>query len=518
MVDRTMHRNEDKTLQGPIDHTIAALGGTESWKPLYFALSPLLAERMRPPAKRTNWDMVEEVRRDVEANVLHFEPAIADIAERTVSLASDKPRPLSQSHTSTPWRHLDELAAQSDARLEQRLKKLGFGQKQGKPKLLGPLSFIVSVGEKTGPIGPRLIQLIPQFADLPDERSEETFSRVFDKLKGADKLPALPDVELEWPSMWDEVDTLGEPIGGGSLMTVYDMRLKDGRRQVLKVSNPNVEHFLEVNGELASETLQLMAKAYPDKYSNGKYLLQDVTEWIKREINASDFLENDREFRDDKKNHGYRLGVKGKDRYSIYVPKSEGPKSNYFIREEFIDGKGLTEWKDLVAAGHDMKQVVSLLVNNYVKQLRDGLVISDAHIGNFKVTEQNQVAILDRKLFLRLDRGMQGFVDTLLSPAAFTLGKKGLADLLIGMSKEPVPEANRGGIETALEGFIPNLLTGKFDDINKTLASLRRNGLRLPLEFTLTMKNLSSFNQMAKKAGFGGIMEAYSFGTTEEDA
>ena len=63
-----------------------------------------------------------------------------------------------------------------------------------------------------------------------------------------------------------------------------------------------------------------------------------------------------------------------------------------------------------------MKQVVSLIAKNYVAQLRYGRAHSDVHIGNFRVTADGRIAILDRGMQLELTPAMQQFVELLLNP------------------------------------------------------------------------------------------------------
>ena len=52
---------------------------------------------------------------------------------------------------------------------------------------------------------------------------------------------------------------------------------------------------------------------------------------------------------------------------------------------------------------------------HYVEQIKDGMIHSDAHGGNFRITEDDEIAILDRSYYLEI-----GFTEKLFLQTLFT--------------------------------------------------------------------------------------------------
>jgi hypothetical protein len=55
------------------------------------------------------------------------------------------------------------------------------------------------------------------------------------------------------------------------------------------------------------------------------------------------------------------------------------------------------------------------------------------------------------------------------------------------------------------------IMKGNWRAISGFLVDLRRTGVKLPLEMTLIFKNMNALQQMARKAGFDNLVEAYLY-------
>jgi len=255
------------------------------------------------------------------------------------------------------------------------------------------------------------------------------------------------------------------------------------------------------------QVLAALEARYGAKYAVARMVIEDVKEWIKRDVNFSHFLEKDRVFRE--QNHGFTAA--GFD-YRMYVPRSKGPASKYFMREEFVDGENLTQWETLERDGHDMKQIISLIVKNYVQQLRRGHAHSDVHVGNFRVTKDRRIAILDRNFFLELTPEMQAVVNLFLNPLALaTMAPEAVIDQLITVAQAKMSAQDRTALATSWLKTRSQILQGDWRSISHFLVDLRKHGLRLPLEVTLIFKNLNALQQMSQEAGFHNLVEAYLY-------
>jgi hypothetical protein len=509
---------QDRPLRGVIDRIVTAVGACGRWKPVYFALDPTVSPRLGVlPEHPTPWRDVPSYSQDIFHNELQDELDALEIegGGRYGSISSIQPE-----HEQRPWRYESPLLEYGEDLLRQRLQKAGVARREAAPEPVSPLSFVINSTEKTGALGVRFLQLTPLFMRLPDRTYEDKFSRVRDAVHGQSKPAAVAAVEREWPQVWDYIETFEEYVGGGSMMTAYKVMPKgpDAASEVIKVLNPNLQYFLDTNSRFVDEVLtQLERRFGRENYRAARMVFEKVKEWIRRDCNFENFLEHDAAFRG--QNNGFSVGGMG---CRIYVPRSYGPASKYFIREEYVEGKNLTEWDALVAGGCDMKAVVSLILHNYIHQLQQGLVHSDVHEGNFKVMPKNgsfadgDVAILDRNFFLRLNAEMQALInDAILNPTSI-LGMEpaGLLDKIAavcpGLTLTAAQRERLAAANGPIAAFKSVILSGDISAVNGLLVALNEEGIDLPLEIILVFKNITAIQQMARRAGFD-IMGAYLY-------
>lgn len=358
---------------------------------------------------------------------------------------------------------------------------------------LNVFDFVLEVAQNLGSPGIRFLQLLGQYVDLPPQL-EASISQVYDKVHGQNKLAAYYLVEREWPEFKEQVAEMRASVGGGSLMTVYEALMKNGERRILKVLNPNAE-------EKNKEIYQLMYKAFEamgPEYADALPLIEEIQAWISHDIKFENHLEEDRKFRE--KNHGFTDGSG----YTIGVPQSFEPESRYFKMEEFVDGKNLTDLEGLKQDGHDPKKIVSLIARNYMHQLQGGLVHSDVHPGNFRITADKQVAILDRNFALEYSPDEIARISSLvLSMDDSNTYLVGLIDLFVGEESD----ADKDYLHQSVSGAIQDV-DDSLERTKRVILTLKKKGIKLPLKLTLLFKNIFALNHLAKKVGYSGVMEA----------
>jgi predicted unusual protein kinase regulating ubiquinone biosynthesis (AarF/ABC1/UbiB family) len=518
LLEKTL-QPENPQLEDIFRDAISVLAGTEEYKPIFFALAAMLVERIGLPAPRsklTPWRQVPAVKERMGYDGL-TRVTLVD----SESTGSGRIRERMQVK---PWVYAAEWRRASEDALHNRLNALGVSQfTQARGEKLSELAFAVELAQNLGALFVRFLQLLPQFVDLPDDY-QGRFSRVYDAMAGQTKFAAIKLLEREWNAaarsqdparlgFWDEVVQVGARVGGGSLMTVYPITSSDGRREVIKVLNPNLLYNLRQSVRFVRQIVDELVTRYGDKYAVARLVVEEVEEWIERDVNFSGFLEKDKRFKASNDDFGREQGYN----YRIYVPASRGPASRYFIREEYVEeGANITDWEELQARGHDLKEIVSLLARNYLHQLQNGLVHSDVHVGNFRVTPDRRVAIMDRNLFLELDRLPQlkelvdDLVKAVISPEA-GVDASSLADKLLAFAQTPPLAQQEQIIRQEVETCVERLANNDFSYVGQMLVALRKNGLKLPLELTLLFKNINGLNQMARRAGFNSVVEAFFY-------
>ena len=387
----------------------------------------------------------------------------------------------------------DREQAQSNA----LIKFLGEPKPRSEGKL-STLEFIVSSSKNLGAPGVRFLQLLGQYVSVPDGYQRE-FNKVYDSVSGQSKLAAYMLLERKWEGFKDEVVEFRPTVGGGSLMTVYEILTGSGQREVVKVLNPNAEFHTESSFKVIRDILERRARADP-LYEVALPIIDDIKDWIVQDINFTGFLGKDKSFY--QQNDGYTVSGSN---YKIKVPKSIGLENKFYKREEYIDGVNLTQEDELLQKGHDLKDIVSVVTQNYLGQIARGHVHSDVHPGNFRVTDDGEVAILDRNYFLELDMGDKMLLHTL---GQDTAGNGAKADAVVGYlrkNNDGVPDHLRDGIYQALEG------SQGVQQLGDVIRYIKGEKVKVPLKMTLLVKNLFALNSLAQSAGFSGMQDAVRY-------
>jgi hypothetical protein len=479
---------EEESLQGELDKIREQLSQSKKWDLIYVGLQKTLRDRIaRPPRKGVAWlDLYEMELEFGEKNVMEAKN------NRLVSwkrLDADKKERY--------WEHADsyyDFAQRAAFKLFEKRDATKADRR------MTPLAFTKETVGNLSAMGVRFLQNLPLAFEIPEKFSSE-FNEVYDQAKGQSKFAAMVALEDQWPDLWKEIRRFGRRIGGGSIVTVYEVEATDGRQEVVKVLNPNIEHHIDEIYGLAKEVVGKLAERYGESYDTASVLLDDIREWVKSDIRFTGFVEKDKRFFE--KHDGYRPK---NHQYRLRVPKSRGPDHGLFSREEYLPGIPLTKWEMLDQAGHSPKEVMSLLVKSYVAQIQDGQVLSDVHIGNFAVTDEKEVVVYDRNFFLTLTQEERFLIATLVNASMAMETKTGAFMAYLQKEGNRLTQEQRQTIQE-----FAGATAGNWHTALKALTNLKRQGVRIPLNFTLLLKNLHSLTLMCRKAGFENVAEAYQY-------
>ncbi len=482
---------------------------------LYFVLHGVLVKNIGnppPPSKLTYWGDVYSVREAVDKYDIKTHSKFDRSTDRRTrrdalryyqekidrALAVYLPK----SADEEPWVKNSGYFEHQEKEVFNWLKKKKLARETGQTEITTPLKFIKQVGERCGSLAVRFLQQLPLIIEIPKEQSKE-FSEIYDRTQGQLKISALNLLEREWPDFWKEIDSVGDRIGGGSIVTVYECMSKNGEAEVLRVRNPNIFYQLEEYYRFATQVVdELEKRDGGEKYRGIKLILSEVKRWIELDASFTNFLADDQKFRE--QHQGFKTSTSSK--YSIYIPESRGPESEYFSREEKVVGTNLTRWDKLVEVGHDLKEVVHCLASFYISQINLGQALSDVHPGNVAVTEDSRLVIYDRNLYLHLDETDRELISMLFMPMEDMEEKK--AQMLKYLMPKDHAELTASNLETAVEHFLAAISGQDSFTAQKALVDIKEAGAVVPLKFTLLLKNIHVLNQMAVKAGFSNLLEA----------
>jgi len=408
----------------------------------------------------------------------------------------------------------DELQRSSAA--ERLFEIVPREEYQRESRTLSSLEFVIELARNQGTTGIRFLQLLGQFVNIPEEYRDE-FLTVYEDIRGQSRLSAHHTLQRELPEYLSQIRRFGRRVGGGSLVTVYDVELQDGSREVVRVLNPNAEYHKVNTMETLTGVVDNLVKQ-DERFRPVEGLLQDLSVWIDSDIYDQPYFEDDQKFRE--VHHGYR--PKGF-QYKIRVPQSYDTGSRFVKREEYVEGQNFTDMTGL--SDTDKKEIVGLAVRNYFEQIKGrirdeySLVHSDVHPGNLRVTPDKEVAILDRNFYLKLDR-RDRFMFLRLTKAKGVKSQMGVfVDYLLGLEENKVLAdelSQRGELEGIHERIVSEIVSGRDgveleDVVLDMMVKLRDEGINIPLRFVLLMKNLNSLNRMAKEAGFDSLIEASKY-------
>ncbi len=481
---------------------------------LYFMLNPILMDRIGvPPREPTPWHDIPEVKDEFHEIVDYlshydvFPKAGMDEVETAVTK-----RLLTWIYGYTP-KDLDESVLEESEDPDDKFLSLAGTSTSGEGiEQLTSIGLILQVAKRLGAPGVRFLQLLGQFIDLPDEYSDE-FMDVYDSMVGQSRLSAYQLLKRECPEYVKRIKKFKPRVGGGSLMTVYEVELDDGAREVVKVRNPNARYFAERSIELLEKVLRELSEE-DERYEQALALLDDLREWIEGDLTDDAFAENDKIFR--KTNDGYKPK---KFNYKIRVFESHDSGSPYVIRERFVEGTDLTRINDTDLHQDERKEIAGLIIRNYLDQIKGSLlkgtalVHADVHPGNFRVTGDKEVAILDRSSYIELTLEDRLLVNSLAKAGNI---EERLKIFLKYLAKQ---EGNQHLKDAKEEEKIRSFVLSKLDTNKKDLEKavldiivhLKRRNVKIPLKITLLVKNLHILSKWAKDAGFDSLQEAAEF-------
>lgn len=465
---------------------------------LFFAIAPFLQERLlRTPPKPTPWEDIlyklytnrQAVRKTLDT-VKVLQGAASSINEDTLVPSDHAYR-----------RHLRSLGLPREKQPDQAAAVL--------PRLE---TMIVRIAESLGADGVRLLQVLGQYVeDLPPEL-EEAFLNANDNVRGQSKLTAEQTARKRAPGL--QIVRFGRRLGGGSLMSAYDADVvhpsrPDPIRVALKVLAPNAEFVsTTIEGSL-EKVADALVERNPDRYLPAKLALQDISAWIRADVNDARYAELDPAFRET--HDGFRIpGV----RYSLSIPESfvvpGGAKANKHIKleEQVVDGVTLN--RRFVDPGQeDLPQAMAVIAKKFGHQLVDGVMHSDVHPGNYLLFQrggQDSVAMIDRSYYLELDAKDQSLVLGLTQDGESTEDR--IRHLRTYFAHDLAASKQDENFWTSLAGLLEQ---NDRTSLRQVMARLRAVGVEVPLKLTLLFKNVMSVDRMSRRAGHASFRAALAY-------
>ncbi len=398
-------------------------------------------------------------------------------------------------------------------------------------KQVSPIELAVEVAKYAGSLTVRLLQLAGMYFDFsPEDR--KVLSQVFDAMQGQNKFQAYQILKRESKKnqrvkiFFDSLKEIGQMLGGGSIVTVYQAENDRKEEFAVGVTNPNVGYRSWEVEQFGSRLLDgLIRRAEAQKAPEVKYyrlvksLLSEAHEWVLKEINDPDYIRKNAAFAqgiDHRSEQPNRFRpVQKAARTQLVVPKVLDTGTDQIRIEELIKGSSfnkelneIAEMKKSEEIGA-IKEKVSIITQSYLYQLFEmGIVHSDIHPGQFISMKNNRLAVLDRKnLIVLAPEEMELILDLI---ADFVLGNADLAIQKLVARYAGQNEAKNTEIIAKVKAEILRRI-GQSESpeeiFQAAVWALKEEGVKLPLNWLLVAKNFMALNKMSQMAGFHHLLE-----------
>lgn len=283
-------------------------------------------------------------------------------------------------------------------------------------------------------LGPTFVK-VGQILSMRSEILPQPFCDELSKLRAdADPMPydiVLETLEHEYSRPLDEIfDHIdATPLGSASLAQVHRAMLKTGEDVAVKVQRPGVRETMAQDVSI----MRSIAKAASRVMSSMQVVdLQGVVEELWETFESeTDFLIEARNLSEFKR---YCKRFRYMDCPTPYMDLC----TQHVVVMDYVDGISVSNPGKLVAAGYDLQEIGTKLVDNYATQVLDeGFFHADPHPGN--------IMIVDGRIVL-LDLGMTGRLNaktrTVLREMLFAVAKQDSPGLAEGLLRFAGAEAN----------------------------------------------------------------------------
>jgi ubiquinone biosynthesis protein len=348
--------------------------------------------------------------------------------------------------------------------------------------------------ERLGPTFIKLGQLLSTRADLLPTPYLEALTRLQDRVEpfpyeDVDRIVS-GEIGVRISKAFADFDP--EPLAAASLAQVHRATMRDGREVVVKVQRPDIREQIVEDLEALGQIAQFLdAHTELGKRYDFENMLNGLRSSLLRELdfkleagNLITFSENLREFE------------------QIIIPEPvEDFCTSRVLTMEYIQGKKITDLTPLRLMELDGQGLARELFRAYLKQiLLDGFVHADPHPGNVFLTEDDQIALLDLGMVVRLLPGFRDNVLRLLLAISEGKGEEA-AEVTIRMG-EPKPRFDKADFTKRIGELVAQHGEASLSRLNAGQVVLEITKIsadcwfRLPSEFTMVAKTLLNLDRV----------------------
>ncbi|GAK11178.1 AarF/ABC1/UbiB kinase family protein [Geomicrobium sp. JCM 19039] len=338
--------------------------------------------------------------------------------------------------------------------------------------------------EELGPTFIKLGQMVSTRQDLFPKHIVDELVELQDNVTAFkySEVKAIVEEELNMPieKAYKSFDEL--PIAAASIGQVHKAELDDGTIVAVKVARPNIKETIEKDLDILHDIARLFTQRFRwAEYYRLEEIADEFAEAIRNEVDYTLEIRNTEKMRMNMKKFSL-----------IQVPEIYEPLcTRKMITMSFIDGDSLHDWEP---PNEDIRQQFAReLADAFLQQvLIDGFFHSDPHPGNFIVTRDEKICMLDYGQIGRLNKSMRNqFVDYVISltrgdPDDVARSVYTMADVPDTVDPEEFSEEVEYLLDKYYEQPFEEVKIG--EAINDIFSASHRYNIRIYKEYTLLAK------------------------------
>ena len=347
-------------------------------------------------------------------------------------------------------------------------------------------------------LGPTFVKA-GQILSMRSEILPQSFTRELGKLRTEvepmdrdmvlDALRAEYDQPIE--DIFDAIDD--RPLGSASVAQVHKARLVTGELVAVKVQRP---HVLEVMAQDIS-IMRSLAR-YASRFMGDEQFLdlQSVVDELWQSFREeTDFLVEARSLEEFRRNNAGCAFVDCPKPYPALCTR-------HVVVMDYVEGIPIDDTARLVAAGYDIGEIGTKLVDNYTSQmLDDGFFHADPHPGNLVVSD-GKIVYLDLGIMGRLSSHDRRAVRDMVFSVA-RCDSAGLADGLLRFSVSGVSDVDQAHLLADLDAIVADFGLSDLADLdigafmNALISMAQKDGIELPGTVTMLARSLVTLEGVA---------------------
>lgn len=261
--------------------------------------------------------------------------------------------------------------------------------------------------EELGPTYIKIGQILSTRKDIFDDEIIGELSKLRDNVEMFDNdvAMAILDEELGFPR--DQVFSYisQDPIAAASIGQVYEAKLLDGRKVVIKIQRPGIESTIKAD-------ISILKNLASSLNSIKKDFNLDVEELIK-EMEIQLLRELDYKF---ESVNGVKLGKIFKNSSEVFIPEifSDYTSKKILVMEK-VKGICLSELDQHYLDDQEKKRIVDIGVRSFFRQVMTcGFFHADPHPGNMYILDDGRLAYIDFGMIGLIDDKTLGYLNQLI--------------------------------------------------------------------------------------------------------